>query len=218
MDTYTYPGENMAQAARRVARYVRRLHANAIGLTFPFFMNSPHAATVSTRSSTPTPRKMLATFARVAEAHGLYVVFRPLLDETSIGHDFRGDLQLSKPAAKWFASYQRFLVRYARAAQREQLQEFVVGTELTSLFSSPRWVRLDAAVRRVYGGQLAFDSNWYGMSSLNGAGGIGLVEGVDAYPADALPHRVGLAGIRPPPAPRHGRDGDRHRRGARRVR
>jgi hypothetical protein len=181
VDAYAYPGENMAASARAVVKYVRSLHANAISITFPFFMNGPKAPVVSTRSSTPTPH-MLDVMARIAEAHGLYVVFRPLLDETSIDHGFRGNLQLSHPA-EWFASYRRFLLPYAKVAQRMKVQEFVVGTELSSLYKSPRWYPLDAAIRRVYYGRLAFDSNWYGVSSLQGAGGKGLTEGVDAYPA-----------------------------------
>jgi hypothetical protein len=181
VDAYTYPGEDMAKAAQAVVKYVRSLHANAISVTFPFFMNGPHAATVTTRSSTPTPH-MVEVFARIAEAHGLYVAFRPLLDEASIDHGFRGNLQLSHPA-EWFASYRRFLLSYAKVAQRAKVQEFVVGTELSTLYKSPRWYPLDAAMRRVYDGTLAFDSNWYGVSSLQGAGGKGLAEGVDAYPA-----------------------------------
>jgi hypothetical protein len=181
VDAYTYPGEDMAKAARAVVRYVRSLHANAISITFPFFMNGPHAATVTTRPSTPTPR-MIEAFARIAEAHGLYVAFRPLLDEASIGHGFRGNLHPSHPA-QWFASYRRFLLPYATVAQRAKVQEFVVGTELSTLYKSPRWSPLEAAVRRVYDGPLAFDSNWYGVSDLQGAGGKGLAEGVDAYPA-----------------------------------
>ena len=62
-------------------------------------------------------------------------------------------------------------------------QEFVIGTELSTLYKSPRWQPLDVAVRRVYHGTLAFDSNWYGVSNLGGAGGKGLNEGVDAYPS-----------------------------------
>ena len=135
VDVYTYRGEDMAKAARAVVRYVRSLHANAISVTFPFFMNGPHAATVTTRSSTPTPH-MIEAFARIAEARGLYVAFRPLLDETSIDHGFRGNLQLSHPA-EWFASYRRFLLPYAKAAQRVKVQEFVVGTELSKLYKSP---------------------------------------------------------------------------------
>ena len=42
VDAYTYKGENMAASARAVVKYVRSLHANAISITFPFFMNGPH--------------------------------------------------------------------------------------------------------------------------------------------------------------------------------
>jgi hypothetical protein len=187
VDAYTYKGENIPAAANAVVSYALSLHANAISITFPFFMHGPHATIVSKRAATPTPREIVA-ITRTAEAEGLYVAYRPLLDEASIDHEFRGNLRLSHPA-EWFASYRRFLLPYAKAAQRSGAQEFVVGTELSSLYMSPRWYPLDAAVRRVFHGTLAFDSNWYGISSLQGAGGRGLVEGVDAYPA--IPSRIG---------------------------
>jgi hypothetical protein len=181
VDVYTYRGQNITAGAKAAVQYVRSLHANAISITFPFFMHGPHASSVSTRASTPTPRE-IEVIARIAEARGLYVAFRPLLDETSINHEFRGNIQ-PRNLRHWFASYRRFLLPYAKAAQRARVQEFVVGTELSSLYKSRLWSPLDAGVRRLYYGTLAFDSNWYGVSSLQGAGGRGLTEGVDAYPA-----------------------------------
>jgi hypothetical protein len=212
VDAYSYKGQNIPTAATAITNYVLSLHANAIAITFPFFMNGSNAAGVSARAATPTPRKM-AVFARIAETHGLYVVFRPLLDETSIDHEFRGNM-IPRNLVRWFGSYRRFLLPYAKAAQRAGAQELVVGTELSSLYKSRLWGPLDAALRRVYHGTLAFDSNWYGVSSLRGAGGKGLREGVDAYPAiptnivqgwkaydHRLPHgtveaEVGIAAVR----------------------
>ncbi len=181
VDAYTYKGQDIPAAARAIVKYALSLHANAISVTFPFFMNGPHAPVVTARQATPTPHQV-ATITRIAEAQGLFVTFRPLLDETSIDREFRGNMQPSNPV-RWFASYRRFLLPYAKAAQRSGTQEFVVGTELSSLYNSPGWDPLDAALRRVYHGVLAFDSNWYGVSNLGGAGGKGLTEGVDAYPA-----------------------------------
>lgn len=180
VDAYTYQGQDIPAAASAVVKYALSLHANAISITFPFFMKGLDALGVSTRESTPTPHEM-AVITRTAEKYGLYVVFRPLLDEASIGYQFRGNMRPRDPA-HWFASYRRFLIPYAKAAQRAGAQEFVVGTELSSLYKSPRWGPLDTAVRRVYRGTLAFDSNWWGVPSLGGAGGKGLAEGVDAYP------------------------------------
>lgn len=181
VDVYTYRGQNIAAGAKAAVRYVRSLHANAISITFPFFMHGPRASAVTTRASTSTPRQIVA-MARIAESHDLYVAFRPLLDETSIDHEFRGNIH-PRNLRRWFASYRRFLLPYAKAAQRAKVQEFVVGTELSSLYKSRFWSPLDAAVRHLYYGTLAFDSNWYGVSNLRGAGGRGLTEGVDAYPA-----------------------------------
>ena len=55
----------------------------------------------------------MAAITRIAEAYGLYVAFRPLLDEASIGYGFRGNMRPRNPA-RWFASYRRFLLPYAK--------------------------------------------------------------------------------------------------------
>ncbi len=190
----------MPAPRRAVVKYVRSLHANAISITFPFFMNGPHGSGRDRALSQRRRRAKWRVMARIAEAQGLYVVFRPLLDETSIDREFRGNMHPSHPA-EWFASYRRFLLPYAKVAQRAKVQEFVVGTELSTLYKSPRWYPLDAAIRRVYYGTLAFDSNWYGVSSLQGAGGKGLNEGVDAYPAIPADIEEGWKTLRPQAAP-----------------
>ena len=85
IDVYTYPGQNIATASADGIKYVRSLHANAISITFPFFMNGPRAPALP--PGRPRQRRdMIVALARIAEAHGLYVAFRPLLDETSIDH------------------------------------------------------------------------------------------------------------------------------------
>ena len=116
VDAYTYKGQDVPAAAAAVVQYALSLRANAISITFPFFMNGPHALGVTARASTPTPHQM-AVIARIAEAQDLYVAFRPLLDEASIDYQFRGNMHPRNPA-RWFASYRHFLLPYAKAAQR----------------------------------------------------------------------------------------------------
>jgi hypothetical protein len=157
--------------------YLKALHANSVIVSFPFFMHGTRAAGVYTKRSTPTPAQ-LAVFVERAEDAGLYVSLRPLLDETSLGEP-RNVWRPSHPVA-WFASYQKFLLPYARMAQRTHAPVLYVGTEFQDFGSSPRWNGLDRALRRVYKGTLAYANNGHKLH--HPSGGRGAQISADAYP------------------------------------
>lgn len=179
IDFYTYPGQNVAAAAGTDLSYIKSLHANAVSVSFPFFMTGPGSSRVYRGIATPSPHQ-LAIVALAAEHAHLYVSIRPLLSERSLG-----PRTLWRPVNKvrWFASYQRFLLPYAAMAQRVHIPELIVGTELSEFEKAPYWRRLDQALRRVYKGRLAFANNWAQKRRVfTGNGGPGVAETVDAYP------------------------------------
>jgi hypothetical protein len=175
IDAYTYPGQNVAAAARTDVAYIESLHANAVSISFPFFVGGPGSDTVTAGTSTPAPGELATIVAAAADA-GLYVSVRPLLDETSLGES-RVDWVPSDPDA-WFASYRAFVLPYAAAAQRAHAREFIVGTELTRMSRMPQWTGLDRALARWFSGTLAYANNW--GHPLAGNGGT-VTETVDAY-------------------------------------
>jgi hypothetical protein len=176
VDFYTYPGQDVLGAAEKTVSYLKSLHANAISISFPYFMRGEHASAVYASDVTPSPAE-LAQVASVAEKAGLYVSLRPLLDEFRIGKS-RTDWKPDNPA-KWFASYERFLLPYAEMAQQTNIPELIDGTEFSLFGHSRLWSGLVRALRMVYAGTVAYDSNW-GIPIRN-SGGRGVVEGVDAY-------------------------------------
>jgi hypothetical protein len=186
IDAYTYPGQDIAEAASADVAYIESMHANAVSVSFPFFMSAASSSTVYAKNSTPTPAQ-LAVLVRDAERAGLYVSIRPLLDESALGIP-RVDWSPTDPGA-WFASYRRFLIPYAAMAQREHVQEFIVGAEFTMFGASPRWNVLDRAMRSRFDGTLGCANNWgRRVFTGNGSGvpfsgncGIGVRESVDAY-------------------------------------
>jgi hypothetical protein len=91
VDFYTYPGQDVAAAAAVTVGYVRSLHANAIAISFPFFMTSRYAAGVHAGAATPTPGQ-LTTVIIAARRAGMRVTLRPLLDEKVLGGS-RADLR-----------------------------------------------------------------------------------------------------------------------------
>lgn len=175
IDLYFFPGTDAVAAARADVRYVRSLHANAISVSFPFYMAGRKSPAVYAGSETPSPGQV-ALLARDAEQAGLYVSIRPLLDEQSLGGS-RTSWKPRQPAA-WFASYQQFLLPYAEMAQREHIPELIVGAEFDRFGAYPQWNALDRALRRVYHGRLAYALNW----TVRGPQGGPVTRLVDSYP------------------------------------
>ena len=157
LDAYTYRGQDVAAAARADIAYIASLHANAVMISFPFFVNGQHGSRVYATTATPAPAQV-AIMVRDAQQAGLRVSLRPLLDEKSIGTARRRWAPVD-PAA-WFQGYQRFLIPYAEMAGRLRVPVFVVGTELTRFSRSRQWAGLDAGLRTRYHGTLACIDNW----------------------------------------------------------
>jgi hypothetical protein len=188
-DFYSYPGMNVTAFARQDVAYARSLHANAMSVSFPFFMSGPASTRVHATSSSPSPAA-LAVLARYAEAAELYFSLRPLLDEHSLGGPFRTFWKPPRLAA-WFGSYERFLEPYAKMAQRARVPEFITGAELSNFWRSPYWDRLDTVLRREFKGRLAYCNNWSDHLT-RATNGMGVLAMVDAYRPMHVPGNAGV--------------------------
>ena len=177
IDLYTYPAQDFATGSLAEVAYLKALHANSVMVSFPFFMHGPGAPGVYARPSTPTPGQ-LAVLAETAERAGLYVSLRPRLAENGLGRS-RVKWRPHDPRA-WFAGYLRFLLPYARMAQRAKIPVLYVGAEFQLFGTSRRWNLLDRALRRVYKGTLAYAYNGHDLRP--GAGGRRVRVSADSYP------------------------------------
>lgn len=140
---------------------LRRLGVEWIAVT-PFgFMASSTATEVTESHFVETDERLRAEVAH-AHALGLKVTLKPHL---WIGRgDWAGDLAWASDDAwrRWFASYRLFVLGYARLAEREHYDLFVLGTELRSATSRDpeAWRSLIADVRRVFQGPITYAANW----------------------------------------------------------
>ncbi|MFH1846679.1 MAG: discoidin domain-containing protein [Candidatus Omnitrophota bacterium] len=67
------------------------------------------------------------------------------------------------PSAKWFDSYEEFIVKYAGLAQENSVELYSVGTELeATTFEAwaSRWNRVIDSIKEVYKGKLVYSANW----------------------------------------------------------
>jgi hypothetical protein len=181
IDFYTYPGLNIAANATADISYIKSLHANAVSVSFPFFVSGPKSNTVHGTSATPSPAE-LATLAQAAENAGLYFSIRPLLDETSLrkGHTSR-TAWLPTHLGQFFGSYERFLKPYAQMAQAQKIPEIITGVEFDRFNSSPYWGKLASYLRRYYHGTLAYSNNWE-IKVRKLVNSAKVVQLLDAYP------------------------------------
>jgi hypothetical protein len=157
IDWYAWKEQPVTSDAIATRNYLLKLHADAVSISFPFFMHGTRSGSVHATSATPTPAEM-ATVVGVFKQAGLYVSLRPLLDENSLGRGRVGWVPSSE--REFFAAYERFLKPYAQMARREGVNEFIVGTELTGFDLSPRWKKLDRLMQTWYHGTLACADNW----------------------------------------------------------
>jgi len=178
VDLYGYKNEDYGTAAAAEGAYLSRLNANAVMISFPFFMRGARARGVYAKQyKTPTPAD-LQIVVQTLETSGMYVSLRPLLANYGLGVP----RNTWRPAhiRAWFASYQKFLLPYARMAQRNKVPRLYVGTEFQDFGTSPLWNRLDRAVRRVYKGTLAYANNGHLLHP--GTGGRMARVSADSYP------------------------------------
>ncbi len=104
---------------------------------------------------------------RLARARGIRTLLRPhiWLSDAQDGM-WLADVRMKDDAdwARWFASYERFILHYAELAQELGVDVLSVGAELRTATTTREadWRRLIARVREVYAGRLTYAANWHG--------------------------------------------------------
>lgn len=105
----------------------------------------------------------LETTTRLARRHGVKTLLKPHV--WIRGGQWRGDLRMQSEEdwRAWFASYETFILHYARFAERVGIEALAIGTELHQAARDrpDDWRRLIRRVREVYRGQLTYSANWH---------------------------------------------------------
>lgn len=109
---------------------------------------------------TPSDERLAAIIAH-AHKRGLRVALMPvILLSDRRGSEWRG--QIEPPSwPDWWTQYRTLLLRYARLAEKTNVELFSVGSELIKTETQAKpWRELIAAVRKVYAGRLFYSANW----------------------------------------------------------
>jgi hypothetical protein len=161
---------SLVDAAYRSAESDRSLDllfatgANYISLLVTWYQIDWQSTDIQRAANTPSDED-LAHVINYAHEHGVHVLLKPQVDFTNDPDHWRGQINLPDDNAwqRWFESYRQFILYYARFAQRNDVEELSVGTELETPSKNTRqWRAIIRAVRAEYTGLLTYSANHSG--------------------------------------------------------
>ena len=137
--------------------------ANSMSILVTWYQDDLTSTEIAPRANSPSDEEIAFVIA-YAHARGVRVLLKPQLDVPNHAQ-WRGSIAPDDERAwqAWFASYQKFILNYARLAQANGVEEFAVGTELAGTSArTDDWRALIRAVRAEYTGLVTYAANHSG--------------------------------------------------------
>jgi hypothetical protein len=172
----------------RMLSYIKNvLHASAVDIVWNFFAPGYNGNSVEVTSATLSASNV-EILTQIAKSDHLLVEYRPMMFVLGVVNNWEGMISPSNPA-QWFNSYYNENLPYLQLAEKYQINEFVVGTEMDGVRESPLWKPFVTKSAQVYKGVLSYADHQYRYFPPRfqlPAGLAGLV-GLDDYEPLSLP-------------------------------
>lgn len=159
---------------------INELGADWIQLVPTWYMDDRSATEIKSLDEKTSTDECLERAIRTSHEVGLDVMLKPHVD--SLDGYFRGEIAPSDPE-KWFESYGKMILHYADIAHENEVEIFVVGTELKSLSEhahTEKWRMLISQVRQRYFNRLTYSANWDDYAQIEFWDDLDYI-GIDAY-------------------------------------
>jgi hypothetical protein len=158
--------------------------AEWVAIVTTYYQDKYNSKEILPTEKTPSDKSLIYI---INQAHqlGLKVILKPhidLIDKS--GGLWRGDIGFQSQAdwEEWFSQYLKFILHYARLAEKTHAELLCIGTELS--FASGQTVfwqkEIIPQIRKVYKGQLIYAANWDEYKNIRFWSSLDYV-GINAY-------------------------------------
>jgi hypothetical protein len=140
---------------------IARSSANTISLVIPCYQENGSSTSIFVDLRKAPSDKRLIHLIGYARKRNLRITLMPIvLLEDAREDEWRGKIS-PDDWDRWWDNYTDIVTRYARIAESERIEVFIIGSELISTETQgKRWRELIAKVRQVYRGRLCYSANW----------------------------------------------------------
>jgi len=102
---------------------------------------------------------------KLAHEKGIKVMLKPHIWIMNANGKWRQDIEMKNEAdwKKWFDSYEKIIVDFAKVAELAKIESLCIGTELhiATTLHTQRWIVIINKIKAVYSGELTYAANWY---------------------------------------------------------
>ncbi|MDD3089585.1 MAG: hypothetical protein PHT95_06555 [Candidatus Omnitrophica bacterium] len=180
-DKETLGSEYSDESLKKLAN----LGVNYVQIAVTQYQDKPNSTVIKPTEQTSSDVSVRHAIKRAHDV-GIKVMLKPHIDliDRYDGTYCRSDIGFSTEDdwQAWFKNYQKFILHYARMAEKLKVDIFCVGTELE--FTTQRsdlWrTMVISEVRKVYSGKLVYAANWDEYSKVEFWNELDYV-GIDAY-------------------------------------
>lgn len=155
-----------------------------IAIVTTYYQDEYNSQQIFPTEKTPSDRSLIHVINK-AHKLGLKVMLKPHIDliDQSDGL-WRADIGFQNEAdwREWFLEYSKFILHYARLAEKTNVELFCIGTELSFACQQTEFwqIYIIPQIRKAYSGKLVYAANWDEYRNIRFWDELDYV-GVDAY-------------------------------------
>jgi hypothetical protein len=138
--------------------YLSEQNVGHIGLMVVGYQESAVSKEIYEDPKKTCSDESVAHAINICHALGMKVMLKPHVD--LVDEDARLNII---PNDEWFASYKKFILKYAKLAQDNNVEIFCIATELSNTTIDKwreKWVDIINEIRNIYKGPLVYAANW----------------------------------------------------------
>lgn len=159
----TSQSEYSSQNFRDSLNQLKNTNANYVTLIIPYYQSNPWSTDIQRGWNTPTDESLISGI-NYAHSIGLNVALKPHME--TFDKQWRAYINPSNRNA-WFSAYGNMLNHYAGIAQSQNVELYIIGSELISMAAdnqnptnTQNWRNMISAVRGIYSGPVTYSANW----------------------------------------------------------